>query len=104
MTIYFAAARSSEHAAIARALSPTVQLTHANDNSADLAGDQAMRAALELFARHGLGAARQACERAQMAASQGDDRECRHWLSICRMLDQRLADSWASRLGVARIA
>jgi hypothetical protein len=104
MTIYFAAARNGECAAIARALSPIVQLSHANDNTAGLSANPVMRAALELFAGHGLGAARLACEKADAAASDGDGPNCRHWLSVCRMFDRRLADSWASRLGVALIA
>lgn len=104
MTIYFAAARNRDHAAIVRVLSPKVRLSHANDNTGDISGNPVMRAALELFARHGLGAASRACEKAQAAAFDGDSRDCRHWLSVCRMFDRRLADSWASRLGVALIA
>lgn len=104
MTIYFAAARTHGHAAVARALSPKVQLSHANDNARSLIGNPVMRAALALFAEHGLGAARLACEKAEAAALAGDVRDCRHWLSVCRMFDRRLADSWASRLDVALIA
>lgn len=104
MTIYFAAARRRDHAAIARALSPKVRLSHANDNVVGLSGNPVMRAALGLFAEHGLGAARHACEKAEAAVSSGDGRDCRHWLSVCRMFDRRLADCCASRLGVALIA
>ena len=104
MTIYFAAARTNGHAAVARALSPKVQLTHANDNAQSLIANPVMRAALALFAEHGLGAARLACEKAEAAAFSGDVRDCRHWLSVCRMFDRRLADSWASRLDVALTA
>lgn len=104
MTIYFAAARIDGHTAVAKALSPKVELSHANDNARSLIANPVMRAALALFAEHGLGAARLACEKAEAAAFDGGDRECRHWLSVCRMFDRRLADSWASRLDVALIA
>ena len=104
MTIYFAAARTHTQAAVARALSPKVQLAHANDNGRSLTGNPIMRAALALFAEHGLGAAHLACEKAQAAALDGNDRDCRHWLSVCRMFDRRLADGWASRLEAALIA
>jgi hypothetical protein len=104
MTIYFAAARINSHAAVARALSPKVKLSPANDNARSITGNPVMRAALQLFAEHGLGAAQWACEKAEAAACDGDHRDCRHWLSVCRMFDRRLADSWASRLGVALIA
>lgn len=104
MTIYFAAARINGPAAIAKALSPAVALNCANDNARDLIANPVMRAALALFAEHGLGAARVACEKAQEAACNGNDQDCRHWLSACRMFDRRLADNWASRLGVALIA
>lgn len=104
MTIYFAAARRRDHAAIASALSPKVRLSHANDNTGSTSGNPVTHAALRLFAEHGLGAASHACEKAQAAVTDGNTRECRHWLSVCRMFDRRLANSWASRLGVALIA
>jgi hypothetical protein len=104
MTIYFAAARTHGHAAVARALSPKVELSHANDNARSLIGNPVMRAALALFAEHGLGAAQLACEKAEAATLDGNDRDCRHWLSVCRMFDRRLADSWALRLEIALIA
>lgn len=104
MTIYFVAAHSKEHAAIARTLSPKVRLNYANDNATGLSGNPVMRAALELFAGHGLGAASRACEKARAAASEGNSCDCRHWLAVCRIFDRRLANDWASRLGVALIA
>jgi hypothetical protein len=102
MTITFAAARNREHPAIANALSPKVRLSPVNDNTGDICGNPAMRAALELFAAHGIGATQEACRMARSAATAGNLRDCRHWLSVCRMFDRRLADSWESRLGIAR--
>jgi hypothetical protein len=104
MTVHFTAARITGHAAVARALSPKVQLSHANDNTHSLTGNPVMRAALALFARYGLGAARSACEKAEAAAFGGNDHDCRHWLSVCRMFDRRLADSQTLRLTIALIA
>ena len=104
MTIHFAAARNTCHSAVARTLSPKVALNHANDNARDLIANPIMRAALALFAEHGLGAARVACEKAEAAAYGGNFHDCRHWLCVCRMLDRRLGDSSATRLGVALIA
>ena len=104
MTIYFAAARSREHPAIAKALSPKMRLSPANDNTGDLCADPVMRAALALFATHGIGATLEACRRARSAALAGNKRDCRHWLSVCRMFDRRLAAGWASRLGTTPLA
>lgn len=100
MTIYFAAARNREHSAIARVLSPTMRLTSANDNSGDIYADPATRGALALFATHGIGATLEACRKARSAAVAGNMRDCRYWLSVCRMFDARLADNWAFRLGI----
>lgn len=100
MTIYFAAARNREHPAIAKALSPKVRLSHANDNTGNIYGDPAMRAALQLFATHGIGATLEACRKARSAAAAGRRRDCHYWLSVCSMFDRRLAAGWASRLGL----
>ena len=100
MTIYFAAARSREHAAIARPLSPKVRLSPANDNTSNIGDNPAMHAALALFATHRIGATLEACRKARSAAAAGSKRDCQHWLLVCRMFDRRLADSLALRLGI----
>jgi len=101
MTIYFAAARNREHPAIARALSPKMRLSPANDNAGDIYADPALRSALALFAAHGIGATLEACRKARSAAVTGNRQDCRHWLSVCRVFDRRLADNWALRLEIA---
>lgn len=101
MTIYFAAARRGEHAAIAKPLSPTVRLSPANDNTSNISDNPAMHAALALFATHGIGATLEACRKARSAAAAGSKRDCRYWLLACRMFDRRLADGLASRLGIS---
>ena len=63
----------------------------ANDDLADGEGEALLRAALRLFASHGLGAARHAQAAAETAFFSGD-RECyRWWLAVTRTLDRKLA-------------
>lgn len=63
----------------------------ANDNEAELVQGCLLHAALRHFAKHGLGAAELAQQRAEEAFFAGDGKEYRHWLDICRALDRRLA-------------
>jgi len=49
-----------------------------------------LRATLEHFAVHGLGAAGDALDRAEAAAAAGDSAARHHWTAVCRMLDRRL--------------
>ena len=111
MTIRFAAARSGDTTAIARALTLAPRREAANDNDGtgnglggDASGfprDPILRAALKHFAQYGLGAAAQAHDRAQAAFFAGKREEYRHWLAICRALDRRMADAVAFHRGTA---
>lgn len=52
-----------------------------------------LHAALRHFARHGLGAAREARREAERAFFAGDRERYDWWLGICRTLDARIARS-----------
>ena len=63
----------------------------ANDDLADGEGEALLRAALRLFANHGLGAARHAQAAAEAAFFAADRERYRWWLAVTRTLDRRLA-------------
>ncbi len=63
----------------------------ANDDLSDSEGEALLRAALRLFAAHGLGAARHAQAAAEAAFFGGDRASYRWWLSVTRTLDRKLA-------------
>ena len=105
MPVHFAAARSTAHSPIARALARKALGRAANDNG--LAGcdvavessfDTMMRAALKHFAQHGLGAAREARNQAEQAHFTGDTESYAWWLEVCRTLDRRVAEDLIRRL------
>ena len=73
-----------------------------NDNGADPHGDALLRAALRLFADHGLGAGHRAQTEAEAAFFSGDRERYRWWLAITRTLDRKLAVELAGRMGSAR--
>ena len=73
-----------------------------NDNGADPQGDALLRAALRLFADHGLGAGHRAQTEAEAAFFSGDRERYRWWLAITRTLDRKLAVELAGRMGSAR--
>ncbi|QYJ06418.1 hypothetical protein [Qipengyuania flava] len=105
MPVHFAAARSTAHSPIARALAKKALARAANDNG-DAAQMQAeassfdamMRAALKHFAEHGLGAAEAARQQAEQAYFTGDHDAYAWWLGVCRTLDRRLAERCERRL------
>lgn len=97
MSLRFAPARQIGRSPVARALAPGRAAPAANDDRPIIAGDPILRAAIEHFAAHGLGAAREAHRRAEQARSAGDDAQADRWRAICRMLDRRLAASLARR-------
>jgi hypothetical protein len=97
MTIRFAAAKRADSPVLARLLCASVPLRAANDNAWNLSQDDIMRAALRLFAEHGLGAARMASGNAHDAFFAGDRAQYRRWLAICRLLDRRMAEAVAAR-------
>lgn len=107
MPLHFAAARSTAHSPIARALARKAHGKAANDNGGaagsssqpPVAGlDRAMRAALRHFGAHGLKAAETARDMAEEAFRAGDEDSYRWWLGICRTLDARLARQLESRV------
>lgn len=105
MPVHFAAARSTAHSPIARALAQKACSRAANDNggagaltSEASSFDHMMRAALQHFAEHGLRAAEAAQRQAEQAHFTGDADGYAWWLGICRTLDRRLADGLAQRL------
>jgi hypothetical protein len=70
-----------------------------NDNGCDPQGDALLRAALRLFAEHGLGAGHRAQEQAEEAFFIGDRARYRWWLAVTRALDRKLAVELAGRMG-----
>ena len=74
----------------------------ANDNGADPQGDALLRAALRLFADHGLGAGHRAQTEAEAAFFCGNRERYRWWLAITRTLDRKLAVELAGRMGSDR--
>ncbi|TMM50205.1 hypothetical protein [Qipengyuania marisflavi] len=95
MPVHFAAARSTAHSPIARALARKALGRAANDNgdvaAPDSSFDVMMRAALKHFAQHGLGAAQEARAMAEQAHFAGDSQGYDWWLGVCRTLDRGLA-------------
>lgn len=73
-----------------------------NDNCADPQGDALLRAALRLFADHGLGAGHRAQSEAEAAFFSGNRERYRWWLAVTRTLDRKLAVELAGRMGSAR--
>jgi hypothetical protein len=102
MTLHFAAARSTARSPIARALARRAPGPAANDNGtapSDFCpvSDRTLHAALRHFAAHGLGAARAAQAEAERALAANDRHGYDRWLSVCRVLDRRLAGQVAKR-------
>ena len=83
---------------IARALARRSVERVANDNGEIAGHDEKLRAALRLFAEHGLGAARVARAEAERAFFDGDSQGYDWWLGVTRTLDRRLADEAANRI------
>lgn len=73
-----------------------------NDNGTDPLGDALLRAALRLFADHGLGAGHRAQTEAEAAFFSGDRERYRWWLAVTRTLDRKLAVELAGRMGSDR--
>jgi hypothetical protein len=74
----------------------------ANDNRADPAGDALLRAALRLFAEHGLGAGQRAQTQAEEAFFAGNRASYRWWLAVTRTFDCKLAVELAGRTRAPR--
>lgn len=104
MTIRFAPARNTKPPMpfITRSSSPSIPLIPANDNGRDAANDDAMLGeALRHFAEHGLCAAERARDKALDAHLAGDSVSFDWWLSVCRMLDRRMADATAAKAALS---
>jgi len=93
MTFHFAASRSAANSPLARILQRRRAAAAANDNCASDGNDHMLHAALRHFARHGLGAAREARRQAERAFFAGDRESYDWWLGVCRALDARIARS-----------
>ncbi len=93
MTFHFAASRSAANSPLARILQRRRAAPAANDNSTSDGNDHMLHAALRHFARHGLGAAREARSQAERAFFAGDRESYDWWLGVCRALDARIARS-----------
>jgi hypothetical protein len=79
--------------------SPPERAAAANDNASDPSGDALLRAALRLFAEHGLGAGHRAQAQAEAAFFDGDRERYRWWLAVTRTLDRKLAVELCGRMG-----
>ena len=101
MSIRFAAAGCGECTIVSRVLTRPRLRAAANDTDTGLARDTLLRLALRHFASHGMGAANRARELAEAAFFAGNRDEYRHWLAICRTLDQRMAAATQAKRGQA---
>ena len=70
-----------------------------NDNGSDPSSDALLRAALRLFAEHGLGAGHRAQAQAEAAFFDGERDRYRWWLAVTRTLDRKLAVELCGRMG-----
>ncbi|MFA7596425.1 MAG: hypothetical protein WCY92_08715 [Novosphingobium sp.] len=91
MTIHFAAARNSRFMPSTRFAARAVFSIAANDNHPDENAELLLHTALRYFARHGLGAAKQARDEAKEAFFSNDRQSYDRWMSICRTLDKCVA-------------
>jgi hypothetical protein len=74
----------------------------ANDNRPSPVDDALLRAALRLFAEHGLGAGQRAQAQAEDAFFAGNRESYRWWLAVTRTLDRKLAVELTGRTGARR--
>lgn len=94
MTIRFVPARHRNPftAMVVRTSGDAGYWSAANDNGAASATDDAALAyALRHFASHRMNAASVAADNARAANASGDAAGFTHWLTVCRVLDRRLA-------------
>lgn len=92
MSIRFAAAGSGECVVVAKVLACPRLRAADNDVDAVICHDEILISTLRHFAAHGLGAASEARRLAREARRLNDQAQYRHWLSVCRHLDRRMAD------------
>ena len=92
MTPIKAATRASTTSPLTRALTHKPHGKAANDNGQTGTIDsEVLEASLRFFAKHGLSAAAEACQLAETHFHARDKAGFSWWLSICRMLDRRMA-------------
>ena len=99
MTIRFAPARNRDNlvSVVTRGFGYSVPKIGANDNGLVAANDDPLLTeTLRHFAEHGLRAAERARDKAMDARRAGDSTDYEWWLSICRMLNRRMADAVAA--------
>ena len=104
MTIRFAAARNrsklGQVISLSRSGAPAPLA--ANDNGFEAANDDTVvTEALRHFAEHGVSAARRASDKAMSAHASGDSESFDWWLSVCRVLDRRMADAVVVKASLA---
>ena len=93
------AASAAPAAALTRVACSREPLAASNDNGADPHNDALLRAALRLFADHGLGAGHRAQVQAEKAFFAGNRERYRWWLAVTRTLDRKLAVDLTGRMG-----
>lgn len=74
----------------------------ANDNGTDETNDRLLRAALEHFAEHGLGAARAARTRAEHAFFADDRKNYEWWIGVTRTLDRSIASDFERQIDLKK--
>lgn len=97
-----AASAPGRRALVRPSSAPHMVPVAANDDITDAEGEALLRAALRLFANHGLGAARHAQTAAETAFFGGDRESYRWWLAVTRTLDRKLAVELSGRIGGVR--
>ena len=93
------AAPAAPAVALARIACPAEPAAASNDNGSDPHNDALLRAALRLFAEHGLGAGHRAQVHAEEAFFDGNRERYRWWLAVTRTLDRQLAVELTGRMG-----
>ncbi len=91
MSLHLVTARTAKRSPVAQYLYKSDIAPFANDNGELGDNDLFVEAALRHFATHGMGAARDAREQAEIAFFEGDRLTYDWWLSVCRILDRRIA-------------
>ncbi|KHS43217.1 MULTISPECIES: hypothetical protein [Novosphingobium] len=86
---------------ISPCLSRRIQARHlraVNDNGAgSICQDEALDAALRLFAAHGFSAAARARDAAVIAERSGEPSRVEFWVEVCATLDRRMARDFLKR-------
>ena len=91
--------RAASRASTPAGAAPLAASFAANDNAGEPENDALLRAALRLFAEHGLGAAHRAQAQAEDAFFAGNRERYRWWLTVTRTLDRKLAVELSGRMG-----